>query len=472
MAHVLSEDSSLSLYDKGHKVFRTSFDVKKMSLPVVDFEKALESKKPKEKIQSIEPQVLYFSLKNKGLEDSRDVLPFLSQEQFKRIVDYDVWRQDEIVTKKVFSWMDAYKKIEPKQMLDRYRGLEEEYQVAALASHVRGYTEEEYERMSEAEQDSLYAFPGKEIYFSIVGLDKVTTDSIMHFFEIAGELDIEYAVSLLSHLTYAPPLETGELIARFRKARLEEDGFVTSEEARTFFENLDLKKFEDEISELHLKFSHLRENEKEITPLISSEIFLDKVLHHLKESSFKDSKRIEQNFLFLLNALVAGAEVEADDLSEIKQLMKIAHGSVSLSLEVLSKGDVSFAAYLLKEKFLKELFRFSVSYLNKIKRDFLKDLGSLGTFDIKPYLDDLDRLRYGPLLNRIDSTFADVFGFEGTELIKAFIGRFSFYPEVSDKKGSEDSPKVLLFSVISSLGHVNQIKGHLENLKILTKKTS
>ena len=66
MAPLLSEASSFALYDKGHQSFRSLTDLSQVSLPTVDLGGLLLANSPKQEIQKIAPQVLYFSLKNKA----------------------------------------------------------------------------------------------------------------------------------------------------------------------------------------------------------------------------------------------------------------------------------------------------------------------------------------------------------------------------------------------------------------------
>ena len=467
MVQALSEDSTLSLYEKGHKVFRSSVDLRDVSLPVVNFEAILASKDPQAEVQKLASQELYFSLKNKGLDDCLEILPLVSKEQFVKLIDYDVWSGKELSVQKLFSWLDQYKKLDPKQMIRRYRELDEEYQVASLSPYLRGYTEEEYEKMTESEQDSLFAFPGKEIYFSVVGLDEKTHESVINFFEIAGEQDIEYALSLLAELSYTPPHEAAELIFQFRKARLEEDGFITREEAREFFFPLSLEKMEKKIQELKASFVSTQKISEKILAHQGEKLFLDQVFEFLSENSKEKEAEVKKRFMFLVNSLMTASEVEPEDLSEMKQIMKIAQGKISLALEVLTDSDISFAAYLLSEKIhLKEIFRFAISYLGNMKREFLKELESIGVIQSKAYLEDLDLLKFGPLLYRLDRELFDVLGFEGTELLKAFLGRFSFAPELS----KEGKSSLMLFAPVSSKKDLERMIASLKVIQSLLKK--
>ena len=47
--------------------------------------------------------------------------------------------------------------------------------------------------------------------------------------------DMEYAMAMLAHASAALPLESEELLAQFRNARFEEDGFVLMKKAYVFF---------------------------------------------------------------------------------------------------------------------------------------------------------------------------------------------------------------------------------------------
>ena len=196
MAPLLSEATSFALYDKGHKTFRSSTSLYDIKLPQVDLAKILAGKNPAKEIKGLEPQVLYYSLKNQGVAESSEVLKHISQEQLVKIFDYDIWHQDEISPSKAFTWLKAFSEVDPEHMLKRYKQLDEEYQVALLSKHVKAFNEDEFEQMSETEQDSLYHFPGNQIYYSVSGLEQKTHENLVHLIETAAERDIEYAISL------------------------------------------------------------------------------------------------------------------------------------------------------------------------------------------------------------------------------------------------------------------------------------
>lgn len=446
MASLLSEASSFSLYDKGHKSFRSSVSPYDIKLPLANLNEILAQKNPQKDIQKLEPQVLYFSLKNQGIRDYADVLKFISKEQLVKIFDYDVWNQDGLAPNKAFLWLDTMRQLDPELMLNRYRELDEEYQIALISQNVKAFGEEEFELMTESEQDSLYHLPGNQIYYSINGLDKETHESLIRFIETAAERDIEYAVSLLGHVSFLPPNETEQTISRFRKARLEEDGFVTYEEGRSFFRPLDLKKYARNLEKSSADFEKISD-EPALMTLEKDQSFFEKAMAHAEEAYPEKREQRQKDLLLLINGLMSAVEVEHDSLSEIKQLMRITRSCLSFSLEKLASKNVSLAAYLLSEKcHLKDLFSFYVSSMHEVKANFLNKLEAQTGPNLDKYRSDLNSLKYGTLLDRFDKDFREILGFEQTELVKAFFNRFSLCLEKSEEK----NPSTLFFAPISS----------------------
>ena len=239
MAGRLSETSVRSTLDAGHKSLPWEPGQPSGFLAGIDFDAILESPEAKQIIQSLPIQPLYYGLKRKGLADCLDVLPHLSEEQVTRIVDYDVWYKDRLVPKKAFELLSFFGEVGAEELYKRFAYLEEEYQLAMMGGLIEVFDLEEFEAMTQEQQDTLQAMPCKEVYYRVETDDEEVKNFVLKLMAAIQEHNMRYAYSVLGHCAYGVPSENEENIKRFRTARLEEDGFVTYQDSLSCFTPLD-----------------------------------------------------------------------------------------------------------------------------------------------------------------------------------------------------------------------------------------
>ena len=145
--------------------------------------------------------------------------------------------------KKTLKWLQLYAEVSPKESFQRFQQLDEEYQIGLLSPYIRCFTQDEYAQMPPEQQDLLSRFPGDAIYYSVNTPDKEIAEGIEQLLSAGMETQMEYVLSLVCHAGYIPPNESELLLTQFRRARLEEDGFVTYEESTELTQELDLEQY-------------------------------------------------------------------------------------------------------------------------------------------------------------------------------------------------------------------------------------
>src|SRR5687768_7084896 len=113
MASRLSELSVKSQYDSGFASLPWEAPEAGANLLKVDLDRVIASSDSKALIQSLPAQLLYHSLKGADLPQQAEVLSLLTNDQFTRILDYDVWRQDVLATKDALQWLLPLKSLGP-----------------------------------------------------------------------------------------------------------------------------------------------------------------------------------------------------------------------------------------------------------------------------------------------------------------------------------------------------------------------
>jgi hypothetical protein len=469
MASRLSDDEIRAVYDGGQQGLAIEAPDGRTTLggglthafETVDLDRLADREDAEAAIQAVPAQVVYRSLVAKGLSDSLEVLPLLSDEQVIRIFDYDVWRDDRLAPLEVAKWLSIWREIGKEELYRRFRSLDEEYQVAFLSGRVEMFDEEEYDKLSQADQDSLTRLPCNTLFFRLKTEDPRIEEGVEALVEAALAGDVAYAYSLLNHAAYMPPNESEEALARFRRARLEEDGFVSYEESLLAFRPVDL-------DELTRKWRGSDQAPGlDPGPLVArAEAKGRSLLAAALEAAAagmapEDYEVLMRSFAHLGNALCAASKVATEDLAGQRRVLTMAQGLANLGLEVVSGRDPDRAVGVVRGEHPQVLFRTGLTAVRRLGEALMRRLASAKL----PQADELLRLfklgRYGMLLQAVDLVLLPVLGFERAETLKGLLNRFPVVPKGAHTLGSDLSPDEathrIVFAPVDSLARLAEL---------------
>lgn len=460
----LSEDSLKAVYDVGHKA--VSLSTKSLTtnhnLMVPRLNDIIMKDGGVDEIRSMLPIDIYRGLLDVGAENALEVLEVLTDEQVTGILDYDVWKQDHLIPKQVFYWLSLFGEISPEHMYKRFTKLEEEYQLAVMGPFIKIYDEEEFEALSEQKQDELYALPANALYYEIKSEDKTQAATIEQLIQASMASDMSYAISLLAHSAYLPPAEQEQLISQFRKARIEEDGFVSYEESLRIFSRIDLDIMQRKwvsLSSYNLSLDYKPQ------VIERSKSFLDDVIRFASKNIWAQDEvtSIQRGFVFLSNSLCAASQVETDDIHGIKNIMTHARSLSSLGLEFLSQGNVEAAVEILGHEVPKTLFQIGLSLVDNVRQLTLEGLENMSFEGFSDFKKLVRMEKYGSILEYIDLYWSESLGFLNTEVLKGLFNRYPVYPHEKVKNFEGEYTKVI-FSPISSMQELADLAAQVDAL--------
>lgn len=450
MASRLSEESLSTIYNSGCGGFNLAYKPLDFQgfLEKVDFDQLLASPDAPQLIRLIEPQRLYYGLIEKGPSECLEVLAHISKEQFLRIFDYDVWHQDELVPQKALYWLNLLQKVSPKLVFSQFTELEEEYQIGILAPYVKIYDLDAYEQMSDVEQDSLQRFPGESFFYSIMTEDPEVKEGIIGLLGSLQSYDMNYALSILAHAAYMPPQEPAFLLAQFRKARLEEDGFISYEESLAYFTEIDPKPIK---ARWQKEASQETNAAVPATKVENQNLFIDQILAYLAQTqawNIEQEEQIKNNLLCLMNASISASQLELDNLPVLKILFTNIKAVCSLGLNYLSDGDLQLAAKILFNEYSKTYFQVGLSLIRPYQKKFVMMAVDRKLPGAQQLRQSFIQQKYGLIIDWFDKHFREILGFEESEMVKGLFNRFPLYP-----KSTRDAEHIgrLLFQPIASL---------------------
>ena len=468
MADRLSDESLLSALDAGHTHIAWLSHEQGGILGGYDLQKICADPAAAEIIPSIPAQTLYMSLMRQGLADNLAVLPHLSADQVIRFFDYDVWCDDKPTLRQAVRWLTLFREVDSAELLKRYRGLDEEYQIALLSGKVKTYTDEDLDHLDDALKDELHAMPCNTVFYQILTEDQREYECIQALIDAALEGDIGYAYMLLAYSEAAVPNETEDQLAQFRRARLEEDGFVTYDEGLALFHAVDLAFYIDKYSIVRAKSLEGRLHETALAaggdPLADAP-FLTRLLDQAGKAGWSVDERyqVHQSLLYVVNGLCAAAKVEPDDLAGINRLMQQAQALVSLGIEFLSGGDMDLGLLLLQKEAAKNLFRVGLGLIDFTRNRMLERFVEARL----PGAEHLKRLlalrKWGLILQYLDRSVRDLLGFELTAILRGLFNRFPVMP-LMDGADAGKPDGGISFVVIDSLRSFSQFLALLDGI--------
>lgn len=481
MASRLSEQSLLEVYDRGQK----SFYIEGLSSDPGALEQAktgllgqgvlldqlLSLENPGEAIQAVPAQELYHAIMVNGPEDSLEVLKHISQDQLIRFFDYDVWSKDTLEPLKVVRWLELYSELGPEELVKRFRELDEEYQTAFIGPLIKLADEDEYENLSDEEQDRFQALPCGQLHYSIQTENPRVVAALENLIQGAFGEDLNYLYALLTHGAYLPPHEQEHILGQMRQARLEEDGFLTFDESNRYFIPLSSQ---EQIRHLPRTIGGVfqagfpsnkaesgggdRIESLEAQPILQHSTFLERMLRMLEGGPLEQARH---QLLTLANALCSASQVEPDDLMGAEIVLAHGRAMTSLGLEWVSGGDPHLASQFFLAKGSQLAFRTGITLCHQYAVYTLKTLEFLGFPSAKAVYKDYSACKYGLALTKIETEWLSILGFERVEWLKGLINRFPLHlshhkvygsdqTTVSSIKQPEHSP-VLVFHPIGSL---------------------
>ncbi len=428
----------INALDAGLNIF--SAKSVKATESLVDLQQIMQLDNSKELIQAVEPLELFKALKKRGYEDSLEILPLVSTEQMTTLFDLEAWSEDgELLLESSLSFLSILKSVSNTFLAQTFKNLDEEYQLGLLDGQVETVEREFYDKMNDVEQDQLTPFPGEELFYKVKSDDPEVEEILDGLVEGLLGLDVAYAVSLLSHATYVPPLEQKSLAAQFRNSRLGEYGFVPYEDSLQVWNP----------SELNLRFPNVGfpKTSATIVTKTSQTFFLELVFEYIeKHSDLIKVQDLRRNLLYFSNMLASACRVAPENLHGLQAILDRARSMINFSLEKVSGGDLALAAEILLSTSPKEIFQNTIREVDVLRRQIVQHIA-------KHYIEHALKIenllyyrRHGEMLNYIDCQLLSIYGFETCEVLKALFNRF---PSVLVEKNPNDRQRYI-FRTLSS----------------------
>ncbi len=370
----------------------------------------LDLPSPEQAVRSLPSAELHYLVHHIGIEDAGVLVPATTDDQFRSLVDLDLWVGDELKPERFERWLWTIDEFgAPGELAHRVASIDDELLVSLLKRWARVHLREDKDE-DPVLPDAAVVFSTPDQRYFIEILEPGSNDRFPVLFRLIGALyedDVEHVIQLLDEVTTEVPGEIDDEARRFRWARMEDLGYVRPDEAALVRAYLDPAAARQGLSEALQGTPHkVTRNEGPPigTALMSvggARCFLFDVLGRLTDPD--EQEQLVLAFGYLCNR---GAALRRLDLSEIEALdedARLTFRTLDIGLSYLTDCDGDMALEVLRRVELVSIHRVGVSLQTRLARhaaELLEPLGgpeALHVFD-PPYDDVLAGLLNEPPL--------------------------------------------------------------------------
>ena len=360
----------------------------------------LDLPSPEQAVRSLPSSELHYLVHHIGIADAGVLVPAATDEQFRSLVDLDLWVGDELRPERFERWLWAVDEFGASgELPHRVAALDDELLVSLLMRWARLHVREDRNEDPEL-PDAAVIFSTPDQRYFVEVLEPGANDRFPVLFRLIGALyedDVEHAIFLLDQTTTEMQKEIEEEALRFRWARMEDLGYVRPEEAalvRAYLDPAAIKQRLDEVLSGGRQEVSRNEGPPIGTALMAvggARCFLFDVLGRVQDPD--EQEQLVLSFSYLCNRAASLRRLDLSEIDALDEDARLTFRTLDIGLCYLTEGDGELALEVLRRVDLASIHRVGVSLQTRLARHADELLASLGgpealhVFD--PPLDDV-----------------------------------------------------------------------------------
>ncbi|MHB8058534.1 MAG: DUF6178 family protein [Desulfuromonadaceae bacterium] len=324
----------------------------------------LDDPDDKKLARAMQPQELYWLLKENGAADSVELLALASPQQCVFILDMELWRGWSFQEEQAVEYLGYILKGGEEHFLELLPHLDFNILSLLLGREIIvaggiGDLNSDEERQTDWDHtfDDVFLIKFKNQEHAVI---------IGFFLELVCRFDNSLYVALMESVSGEVDIESEEECYRIKSGRLADLGFPPHDEAIQIYSRINPATFTP-ASDKEL----LQTGEMGTLPetYLSGKTFLERVIARM------DSELFRQELNYLINTALVADEAPFADMEYMGSVMERVHGYLNIALEYLSKGDEAKGVEIITGEHLKRLFQlgFSIIIALKIRADKLTE---------------------------------------------------------------------------------------------------
>ncbi|MCP3176979.1 DUF6178 family protein [Desulfuromonas sp. KJ2020] len=336
----------------------------------------IEAKDPAALVRKLPSQEVYLLLRERGLEESTELIELLTPAQIGTFIDLDCWQGDQMKPEAVLNWLVLLLETKnEQQVLQLAQGMEFELLAMMLKRFVTVTRGLEAFEDDDALQEAIFRDGGYELEFA----DSESAKIVGAFLDILRRLAPEFYPRLMEAVRWESEAMLEEETYQNRCSRLQDLGIPDPFEALKVYAYLDPEQF----TGIAVAKKDVRAGQADVVPpgfiLTVSEpgdLLAEVLADGLDEPTCWE-------LTYLLNKVMSADRVDVGETEQIQGEMTEIFHYLNLALQHLAGGDVETAARQFRENYLENLFRLGFSLTLQLQRRAKDLLAS----PLAPYLD-------------------------------------------------------------------------------------
>ena len=232
-------------------------------------------------VQSMDAQNFYALVREAGVDDAWELLPYARSEQLVAFVDYEAWQGDELVLDRVEGWLEHFSQL-PDAPFERFwHTLDPEIPALWLRERIAVFLWEDDLDVIESLDTPVCSSPCG-VYAIAIPDEETVGPLIRHVLERVYAMDIGEGHRLLEASRWELSSDLQERAYRLRSARLEDAGYLSREDSLEVFAFLEPATWAKKI-----RRRVVEENPPPITFLYGKHEPVEGLLLHLEEERSK-----------------------------------------------------------------------------------------------------------------------------------------------------------------------------------------
>jgi len=311
-------------------------------------------------IKELNPQALHFAIKVLGLESSTDIISLISNEQYKSILDFELWTKDSLREDRLWFWLGQIDDDNNLQPLQKFLKV---LDPVTLSIIIKRYVEvlffEEPEELPP--NPNAYSPDGGLTWLTLKAGDPEIHRLLGRLLAFLFQTNRE---AFYQHLAYAESgtsLEFEEEAFQEKSVRLRNLSIPTMDEAQVFHKSLSIHDFiktHEDILTLKTEKEVEIEGPASLIPLPSSGISYQPLASCLERMEEEDIYRAHLEFAQLFNSNLVHFQGDFGEELGLRSAIEKVFGAVNIGLELAIKENNSIlSANVFRLIPLKELYR-------------------------------------------------------------------------------------------------------------------
>lgn len=332
----------------------------------------LESEDPQSAVAALSVNELYELVTEVGLDDASSIVHLATPAQIQGCFDLEVWDKDHPNMELARPWLATLMEAGFEKVGEVWAGLDPEWRALYIKRYTELFdlTDEDNFDIDDSDGAPIYFTPDRTFAVKLLG-DEDTNRLVMALLDELYRADLHLARHTLMAASSEPTAHLEEMSYRWRSARLADLGYVDFYDALDLFQPLEPEAvtigenthdrfavIEDEPTAANLPIA--------VAEQVLSRSFLARAWGRIGDLG--EEERLETALMLLVNKVLAAARARPGDHETVRASAGYATATVSLGLEVLSRGDLDRATSALRTVSMTRLHRVGYTVSLKLAR--------------------------------------------------------------------------------------------------------